>query len=247
MRLRAHLFAVAAGAALFGLAACDGQDAVAPQAAPAPSASVAAGPAPKTGTSPIVSTAGNGGSARTAGTSGCPVSATTLQRAAHLSDGWRIKASSIRCAKGWATAEPLAPTAAQQGDGVILFKYTAATHTWKKKAEGSSLDCAALGVPAGATATLGACAHSAPSDDGCPVSATTLQRAAHLSDGWRIKASSIRCAKGWATAEPLAPTAAQQGDGVILFKYTAATHTWKKKAEGSSIDCATYGLCSHQD
>ncbi|MFI7602318.1 hypothetical protein [Actinoplanes sp. NPDC049681] len=78
--------------------------------------------------------------------------------------------------------------------------------------------------------------------DGCPVKAPTLQEAAHLDAGWRIKASSIRCSQGWATSELTAPTPEQQGDGLVLFKYDATTKAWKRKAEGSSFSCSEYGI-----
>jgi hypothetical protein len=75
---------------------------------------------------------------------------------------------------------------------------------------------------------------------GCPVSAAALRRVAGLPDDWRIDAGSISCVQGWAQGRPEAPTEAEQGDGMVLFRY--ADGTWQKVAEGSAVDCATHGL-----
>jgi hypothetical protein len=77
-----------------------------------------------------------------AGAAECP-NAATLQAVAKLDTGYRIDASTIDCWKKWAVAGAKAPTVAEQGDGLMLFRYTAATGQWKKTSEGSSFDCAA--------------------------------------------------------------------------------------------------------
>jgi hypothetical protein len=71
----------------------------------------------------------------------------------------------------------------------------------------------------------------------CP-NAATLQAVAKLDTGYRIDASTVDCWKKWAVAGTKAPTVAEQGDGLTLFRYTAATGQWKKTSEGSSFDCA---------
>ncbi|UQU66683.1 hypothetical protein COUCH_10630 [Couchioplanes caeruleus] len=171
MRLRTLVPGVVAGAALLVLTGCGDQELVAPAAGSAPSSTAAAGPAgsatepaPTATAEPTATQAPRPTATRgprptatqaprptatrlAAGTDGCPVQAATLQRAAHLSAGYRIKAADVRCSQGWATAGVTAPTPEQQGDGVILFKYTAGSKTWKKMGEGSSLDCADYGIP----------------------------------------------------------------------------------------------------
>ncbi|MEV4702271.1 hypothetical protein [Actinoplanes sp. NPDC049316] len=164
MRLRAHVSGVVAGAALLILTGCGGQDPVAPEAIAPPSSAAAgsAGSAPEpaaTATGPAAAATATPAAKPTAtraprpaatrvpaGTDGCPVQASTLQRAAGLSAGYRIKPADVRCSQGWATAGVTAPSPEQQGDGVILFKYAAASKTWKKVGEGSSLDCADYGI-----------------------------------------------------------------------------------------------------
>jgi hypothetical protein len=79
-------------------------------------------------------------------------------------------------------------------------------------------------------------------DDGCPVTAAALQKVVRMPAGWRIKGSSIRCSHGWAQAGVTAPTPEQQGDGVVLFAYDAATGAWVDKGQGSSVDCAAFGI-----
>ncbi|MBF9132299.1 hypothetical protein I0C86_25615 [Plantactinospora sp. S1510] len=81
----------------------------------------------------------------------------------------------------------------------------------------------------------------APVSDGCPVRASTLQRVAQLSDGYRIDADSVECWKGWASAGLTAPTPDQQGDGVILFRYDP-DRGWRRHSEGSAFDCADLGI-----
>ncbi|UQU66685.1 hypothetical protein COUCH_10640 [Couchioplanes caeruleus] len=107
-------------------------------------------------------------------------------------------------------------------------------------------------TPAGTTPTRRETTHrpssprtsssSRPPDTGCPVSAATLEDAAGLPAGYRIKPADIRCSQGWATAGVTAPSPEQQGDGVIIFKYTRSTKTWKKAGEGSDVQCADYGM-----
>jgi hypothetical protein len=88
------------------------------------------------------------------------------------------------------------------------------------------------------------------SGDGCPVSASALDKVADYPVGWKIDAASIRCSRGWAVAGVIAPTPDQQGNGVIVFRYDTGTGKWKKKGEGSDIECAAFdmppstGLCS---
>ncbi len=81
---------------------------------------------------------------------------------------------------------------------------------------------------------------SRPPSSGCPVSAATLGRVAELPDGWRIDPGSVKCVQGWADGRPEAPTEAQQGDGVVLFRYAGGK--WRKVVEGSAIECATHGV-----
>jgi hypothetical protein len=87
--------------------------------------------------------------------------------------------------------------------------------------------------------------------NGCPVSASILQKVAGLDAGYQIDSSSIACEQNWATAGVTAPTVEQQGDGLIFFEYSATTGTWTKKGEGSSVPCggemgipASTGFCS---
>jgi hypothetical protein len=79
-------------------------------------------------------------------------------------------------------------------------------------------------------------------DDGCPVTAAALQQVVRMPAGWRINGSSIRCSHGWAQAGVLAPAPEQQGDGVVLFAYDAAIGAWVDKGQGSSVDCAAFGI-----
>ncbi|GAB1694274.1 hypothetical protein [Krasilnikovia sp. M28-CT-15] len=88
--------------------------------------------------------------------SGCPVSASTLQKAAKLSAGWKLDASSVKCKQNWAIADTVAPSPDQQGDGMLFFKYDAGTGTWRKKGEGSAVECGA-GDPMGVPASTGFC------------------------------------------------------------------------------------------
>jgi hypothetical protein len=153
MRLRICLLAAAAGAALLGSAGCQGQDPVAgaatspsqvtdnkatATAAPASAAPASTGPA---------STGPESRSGAQAGTNGCPVSASTLDKSAGYPAGWRIDAASVRCSQGWAVAGVIAPTPDQQGNGVIVFRYDTGTGKWKKKGEGSDIECAAFDMP----------------------------------------------------------------------------------------------------
>lgn len=85
---------------------------------------------------------------------------------------------------------------------------------------------------------------------GCPVSATVLEKAAGYPAGWRIDAAGVRCSQGWAVAGVIAPSPQQQGNGVIVFRYDTGTSSWKKKGEGSAVECAAFdmppstGLCA---
>jgi hypothetical protein len=136
-----------------------------PPAPPSPSSPSPTIPSPTSPspTSPSSSSPAPGASSRSVtprGTSkppapGCPVSAATLLGVADLPAGWRIKAADITCVQGWADAGPTAPTEAEQGDGVILFRYTAGK--WKKVTEGSAIECASHGVPESVGRRLSAC------------------------------------------------------------------------------------------
>jgi hypothetical protein len=59
-----------------------------------------------------------------------------------------------------------------------------------------------------------------------------------LPEDWSLEA--VTCVEGWADARPKAPSEAQQGDGVVLFRYRGGT--WKEVAQGSAIECATHGV-----
>ncbi|AEV84480.1 hypothetical protein ACWT_3457 [Actinoplanes sp. SE50] len=73
--------------------------------------------------------------------------AAALQAAAKMPAGWKIKKSSINCWNNTlAKAEFTAPTVEQQGDGMTVFKYRTGTKKWVKITEGSSIDCADLGI-----------------------------------------------------------------------------------------------------
>ncbi|MFI7542092.1 hypothetical protein [Actinoplanes sp. NPDC049599] len=127
---------VVSGAALLALTGCSAGN-PAPAAGPVAPAPVASSP----------SSAGDG----------CPVTAAALQQVVDLPAGWRIEASSIECSHGWAQAGVTAPTPEQQGDGVVLFSYDPAAGAWVDKGQGSSVDCAALGVPRQAGRALSVC------------------------------------------------------------------------------------------
>jgi hypothetical protein len=101
---------------------------------------------------------------------------------------------------------------------------------------------AAASPPVAATSAVPTASSPRPADDGCPVTAAALQKVMTLPSGWRIKASSIECSHGWAQAGVLAPTPEQQGDGVVLFSYDDATGSWVDKGQGSSVDCAAFGI-----
>ncbi|MFI6265355.1 hypothetical protein [Micromonospora sp. NPDC051006] len=74
----------------------------------------------------------------------------------------------------------------------------------------------------------------------CPVSAATLQRASGLGDTHRIDSAHIKCARRWATAGVIAIDPGMQGDGVLLFEYSAGR--WKKLGEGSALECSPFGI-----
>jgi hypothetical protein len=101
---------------------------------------------------------------------------------------------------------------------------------------------AAASSPAAAATAATSVSSPRPADDGCPVTAAALQKVMTLPAGWRIKASSIECSHGWAQAGVVAPTPEQQGDGVVLFSYDDATGSWVDKGQGSSVDCAAFGI-----
>ena len=92
----------------------------------------------------------------TAAGRGCPVAADTLGAVpvpGYSGTQIEVVPSSIRCAGGWAQAEP----ASQGGDGVLLYRYDAGSRAWRFAIEGSSVDCAELGVPRAAGRRLSAC------------------------------------------------------------------------------------------
>jgi hypothetical protein len=97
-------------------------------------------------------------------------------------------------------------------------------------------------APTKPAATKPVPAEPAADDDGCPVTAAALQKVVDLPKGWRIQAKSIECSHGWAQAAVTAPTPEEQGDGVVLFSYNAATGSWVDKGQGSSVDCGDYGI-----
>jgi hypothetical protein len=76
-----------------------------------------------------------------------------------------------------------------------------------------------------------------PARNGCPVRASTLQKAAKLPRGYKIDAASIKCKQNWAISGLVAPSPDMQGDGVVFFKYEAGTGTWRKMGEGSQVQC----------
>ena len=155
--MRIHMLAAVAGAALLGLSGCGGSDPVAPQAAPSPSASASASASVSPSASSKAVDAGTGSkpvtavktpaTKKTSRDDGCPVKPATLARVAHLPAGYRIDGSSLKCSQGWAVAGLIAPSPDMQGDGVLLFKYAESSRTWKKKGEGSALECADFGIP----------------------------------------------------------------------------------------------------
>lgn len=71
----------------------------------------------------------------------------------------------------------------------------------------------------------------------CPVTAETLGEVAGLETGYRIDGSSIACWQTWAIAAVTAPTAADQGDGSILFSYDTTSGAWRKVKDGSEFYC----------
>ncbi|MFC4063648.1 hypothetical protein [Actinoplanes subglobosus] len=73
--------------------------------------------------------------------------------------------------------------------------------------------------------------------NGCPVTASTLQKVSGLEAGYKINASSIECKQNWATAAVTAPSVEMQGDGLIFFRYSPASGKWMKKGEGSDVPC----------
>jgi hypothetical protein len=147
MNSRLPLFA-AAGAALLALAGCG--TGLATPTGPPPAAASPATPIPA---SPSASTVDSPAPAD----DGCPVRAAALQKVVKLPAGWRIKASSIECSHGWAQAGVTAPTPEQQGDGVVLFSYDPASGAWTDRGQGSSVDCAAFGIPERAGRDLSVC------------------------------------------------------------------------------------------
>lgn len=115
-----------------------------------PSSAPASSPPLKTGTSPTTARSSTA-------TDGCPVTAGTLTRAADLPEGYRVTAASITCYQGWAEGQLTAPTEAQQGDGVLLFRYDRGRAKWLKVTEGSALECADYDVPPRVRPNLPAC------------------------------------------------------------------------------------------
>jgi hypothetical protein len=73
-------------------------------------------------------------------------------------------------------------------------------------------------------------------DDGCPVTAATLDRVPGLPDGYRINPDTVQCWKDWATGWDRN----QQGDGMYLFRY-GPSRGWRIHGQGSAFDCAALG------
>ncbi|MBF9132297.1 hypothetical protein I0C86_25605 [Plantactinospora sp. S1510] len=90
------------------------------------------------------------------------------------------------------------------------------------------------------TATAASTAAVEPVKAACPASVAALERAAGVSDGYRIDPDQIRCAQRWATASLIAPKPELQGDGVILFEYRAGS--WTMVVEGSALECTPHGI-----
>lgn len=133
-------------AVLAGLAACT-TTSPAPVAVPGfstPSPTSASTAAPSTSSNAPPAQSAPSATPATTG-SACPVSAATLQRASGLADTHRIDPAHIRCAGRWATAGVIAADPRMQGDGVLLFEYSAGR--WKKLGEGSALECSPFGIP----------------------------------------------------------------------------------------------------
>jgi hypothetical protein len=79
-------------------------------------------------------------------------------------------------------------------------------------------------------------------DDGCPVTAATLDRVPGLPDGYRITPDTVECWKDWATGWDRN----QEGDGMYLFRYSPSGG-WRIHGQGSAFDCATLGIPKDPD
>ncbi|MFG2103602.1 hypothetical protein ACGFJ5_23740 [Micromonospora echinaurantiaca] len=129
----------------------------------------------------------------------------------------------------------------------VLAGLAACTTTSPAPVAGSSTPSPTLASTAAPSASSNAPpAQSAPSatpattGSACPVSAATLQRASGLTDTHRIDPAHIRCAGRWATAGVIAADPRMQGDGVLLFEYSAGR--WTKLGEGSALECGPFGI-----
>ena len=134
--------------------------AASPASAGAPAPTVAVTSEPPVTTKPTRTHAAaptrTAASTRPATTGGCPVSADTLTAVAvpgYSATDIDVVPSSIRCAKGWAQADP----GIEGGDGVLLYHYDAGSGAWKFRSEGSSIDCGELGIPRAAGRKLSVC------------------------------------------------------------------------------------------
>jgi hypothetical protein len=138
MRIRnSLLLGLTAGAAVFAMSACGSQGTAGAATAPSAAAdsSAAATVVPSAAAVPLANA--------------CPADASDLQKAAGLDAGYKIDASSIKCKESWAIAAVIAPSAAQQGDGLLVFKNSPMTGRWIKAGEASDLTCGGeLGIPA---------------------------------------------------------------------------------------------------
>ena len=74
---------------------------------------------------------------------------------------------------------------------------------------------------------------------GCPVRTSTLQKVAQLPAGYRL--TDVECWHGWASAGEIASSPDRQGDGLIVFRYTAG-RGWRKWGEGSALNCDEMGI-----
>ncbi|MFC4063650.1 hypothetical protein [Actinoplanes subglobosus] len=131
----------------------------------------------------------------------------------------------------------------------LLRGLVAGTAVFAMSACSSQTPAADTAAPA--TATTQASAPAAPAANGCPATASALQKVSGLDAGYKIDESSIKCKENWATAAVTAPSIEQQGDGVIFFQYDATTGEWANKGEGSDVPCggdmgipASTGLCN---
>jgi hypothetical protein len=71
------------------------------------------------------------------------------------------------------------------------------------------------------------------------VRTSTLQKVAGLPAGDKL--TGVQCWHGWASAGEIAASPDRQGDGLIVFRYTAG-QGWRKWGEGSALDCKQMGI-----